>query len=168
MAGNLLEGGHTSRSLSSGGWGNSAIEAVVPTSLSAPGPGTCISPWHAGGGGESGRFSASGTHLFARGWGESEVKLGFLWAGDRGALSQVLGSMCILARTGDSFLKCIALSLCQSVKNSHRATATNCSGLHKEESSPRTKGEKKTPQLGKRQESMSALALASRALLGSL
>lgn len=84
------------------------------------------------------------------------------------ALSQVLGSMCILARTGDSFLKCIALSLCQSVKNSHRATATNCSGLHKEESSPRTKGEKKTPQLGKRQESMSALALASRALLGSL
>lgn len=36
MAGNLLEGGHTPRSLSCRGWGNSAIEAEVPTPLSAP------------------------------------------------------------------------------------------------------------------------------------
>lgn len=117
VSGKLLEGGHTPRSLSCRGWGNSAIEAAVPTPLSAPRPGTCIFPWHAGGGGESGRFSASGTYLFAR--GETEVKLGFLWAGDGVALAQVLGSVCILARTGDSFLKCIAFSLWQSVRNSH-------------------------------------------------
>lgn len=51
--------------------------------------------------------------------GETEVKLGFLLAGDSGALAQVLGSVCVLARTGDSFLKCFSLSLCQSVHNSH-------------------------------------------------
>lgn len=51
--------------------------------------------------------------------GETEVKPGFLLAGDSGALAQVLGSVCILARAGDSFLKCISLSLCQSVNNSY-------------------------------------------------
>lgn len=45
-------------------------------------------------------------------------------AGDSGALPQVLGSMCVLARRGDFFfLKCILPSLCQSVNKSHQRKA---------------------------------------------
>lgn len=54
-------------------------------------------------GGESGRFSVSGTHNYLR-WirkGDAEVKLGFLLASDSAALPQALGGVCAWARTGD-------------------------------------------------------------------
>lgn len=78
VAEDLPEGGHTPGSLSWGGWGDSAIEAAVPTQLSAPGPGTHISPWHAGGGGESGRFSAKDTHTYLQG-GRQRLNWDFCW-----------------------------------------------------------------------------------------
>lgn len=80
-----------------GGWGQGTFGATgtaTPTSLSAGRPIIHISPWHAESGGESGRFSASGTHTHASLlliW-KGEVKLEFLLAGDSGALPQVLGT----------------------------------------------------------------------------
>lgn len=130
VPGDLSEGGHTSRSSSWGGWGNSAIEAAIPSPLSALGSGTRVSAWHAGGGGESGRFTARGTHIYLQGGG-TEVKLGFLLAGDSGALAQVLGSVCILARAGDSFLKCISVFASLLITATERQRLTAASSIRR-------------------------------------
>lgn len=66
-----------------GGWGQGTFGATG-TSLPARRPIIHISPWHAESGGESGRFSASGTHI--------HFKLEFLLADDSEALPQVLGT----------------------------------------------------------------------------
>lgn len=77
MAGNLPEGGHTSRSLSWGGRGKQCHRGRGPHSSVRSRTGHTSLPWHAGGGGESGRLSARGTHLFAR--GRQRLNWDFCW-----------------------------------------------------------------------------------------
>lgn len=67
MAGHLPERETSPNTLTgeAGGWGQGTFGATgtaTPTSLPAGRPIIHISPWHAESGGESGRFSASGTH----------------------------------------------------------------------------------------------------------
>lgn len=91
--------------------------------------------------------------------GETEVKLGFLLAGDSGALAQVLGSVCILARAGDSFLKSISLVFASLlITATERQRQTAASSIRRKVLREQ-KGEK-TPQLENRQGSISARALA--------
>lgn len=90
--------------------------------------------------------------------GETEVKLGFLLAGDSGALAQVLGSVCVLARAGDSFLKCISVFASLLITATERQRLTAASSIRRKVLREQ-KGEK-NPQLENRQGSISAPALA--------
>lgn len=126
MAGHLREGPASPSPLVGECWGGThvALRPRPPTSRPAPRQSIHISAWHAESGGESGRFSASGTHtIICNGFGRGRQGLNwdFSWPATAELFLRYWAAYTFWqGQVISFFLKCILPSLCQSVNKSHQ------------------------------------------------